>query len=111
MMLNRATSLNTNALAKSHFTRHSTDAEVALALTAGFLPAFRHDETGEVRLCQLADGRIACLHLLDSLPEAWVAERDHQGRPVALIDKVRAGYWRGSEFWTLSDLVHPHLDS
>lgn len=81
------------------------------ALTLGFLPAFRHRELGEVRLCQFSDGRIARKHLLDSLPAHWVAERDENGRPQALIAAVEAGYLRGAEFWRLDDLAHPVLDS
>lgn len=80
------------------------------ALLVGFLPAFRHRQTGEVRLCQLADGRVASVHLLDSLPTDWVAVRDGCGRPAALIAAIEAGYLRGDAFWTLGDLIHPSLD-
>lgn len=81
------------------------------ALVVGFLPAFRHRESGEVRLCQFTDGRIARMHLLDSLPSHWVAERDWDGRPSALVAAIEPGYLRGDEFWRLDDLTHPGLDS
>lgn len=80
------------------------------ALAAGFLPAFQHRGSGEVRLCQLADGRIACMHLLDSLPAGWVSQWDQAGRPVGLVPEVRAGYLRGADFWSLADVRHPALD-
>ena len=83
---------------------------ISPALLIGFLPAFRHQQTGEVHLCQLADGRVAAMHLLDSLPAAWVAVRDGCGRPASLIPAIEAGYLRGEEFWTLGDLIHPGLD-
>ncbi len=79
-------------------------------LVVGFLPAFRHRLSGEVRLCQLTDGRIARVHLLDSMPAHWVAERDWDGRPSALVAAVEPGYLRGDAFWRLEDLAHPGLD-
>ncbi|WPL16257.1 hypothetical protein Thiowin_01210 [Thiorhodovibrio winogradskyi] len=81
------------------------------ALAAGFLPAFRHEVDGQVRLCLTDDGRLASVHLLDSLPTDWVAERDDDGRPMALVDQVSAGYLRGDQFWSLGDLRRPRLDS
>ncbi len=74
-------------------------------LTAGFLPAFRHRETGEVRLCGLLDG-----HLLDDLPDQWVIERDRKGRPSALAHAIEAGFLRGIAFWALGDFSRPTLD-
>lgn len=80
------------------------------ALAAGFLPAFRHEGDGQVRLCLLEDGHLAGLHVLDSLPADWVAERDETGRPLVLVDQVSAGYLRGAEFWSIGDLRRPRLD-
>lgn len=80
------------------------------ALVSGFLPAFRHLETGEIRLCQLADGRISRRHLLDSLPDDWILERDARGRPAALVSEVEPGFLRGIQFWTLQNLANPRLD-
>lgn len=79
-------------------------------LVSGFLPAFRHLETGEIRLCQLADGRLSRRHLLDSLPEDWILERDASGRPAALVSEVEPGFLRGIQFWTLQNLANPRLD-
>lgn len=81
------------------------------AYAAGFLPAFRHESDGQVRLCLTDDGRLSSVHLLDSLPADWVAERDQDGRPMALVDQVSAGYLRGDQFWSLGDLRRPKLDS
>lgn len=80
------------------------------ALLVGFLPAFRHQQTGEVHLCQVADGGVAAMHLLDSLPADWVVVRDGGGRPTVLIAAIEAGYLRGDAFWTLGDLIHPELE-
>ncbi|SDX73310.1 hypothetical protein SAMN05421644_11137 [Allochromatium warmingii] len=81
-----------------------------IRLMSGFLPAFRHLETGEIRLCQLADGRIARRHLLDSLPDDWILERDASGRPAALVSEIEPGFLRGIQFWTLQNLANPRLD-
>ncbi|NEV60478.1 hypothetical protein [Thiorhodococcus minor] len=79
-------------------------------LMTGFLPAFRHLETGEVRLCRMKDGQIAREHLLDGLPSHWVIDRDPKGRASELVYAVEPGFMRGSEFWTLADFSHPLLD-
>ncbi|MTW20949.1 hypothetical protein [Allochromatium palmeri] len=79
-------------------------------LVSGFLPAFRHLATGEIRLCQLADGRISVRHLLDSLPDDWIQERDSSGRPATLVSDIEPGFLRGIQFWTLENLAHPALD-
>ncbi len=106
--------MNLRIVARSTTRCERTTAPSALIsaeLTAGFLPAFQHQDTGEVRLCLLDDGRIAPLHVLDSLPSAWVACRDADGRPSALIGQINAGYLRGSEFWSLHDIRIPRHDA
>jgi len=80
------------------------------ALILGFLPAFRNRDSGEVRLCRGADGRLAHQHQFDALPASWIAERDEDGCSIALVAAVEAGYWRGDGFWRLIDLLHPNLD-
>ncbi len=79
-------------------------------LTRGFMPAFRHLRTGEIRLCRFTDGQLARAHLLDTLPDDWIEERDPEGRPASLISEVEPGFLRGIQFWTLDNLVHPRLD-
>jgi hypothetical protein len=80
-------------------------------LMTGFSPAFRHLETGEVRLCRMRDGRLSREHLLDGLPDHWVLDRDSRGRPAALASEIEPGFLRGIEFWTLDDFTHPALDA
>lgn len=104
-MLERGTTLSSPAVKAP-----APQARVSADLIVGFLPAFRHRDSGEVRLCQLPDGGLAREHLLDSLPAHWVAERDWDGRPTALVAAVEPGYLRGPEFWRLRDLAQPHLD-
>lgn len=105
MMLERGVSVSLSAK-----TAQGPKNRLSPALIVGFLPAFRHQGSGEVRLCQFTDGRIARVHLLDSLPSHWVAERDWDGRPSALVAAVEPGYLRGAEFWRLEDFTHPGLD-
>lgn len=82
----------------------------ASGLVRGFLPAFRHIETGEIRLCRQADGCLSRHHLLDSLPDDWILERDAGGRPATLVSQVEPGFLRGIQFWTLQNLANPRLD-
>lgn len=76
----------------------------------GFTPAFRHRETGEIRLCRMTDGQMARYHRLDSLPREWIHEWDPDGRATTLVPTVQAGYLRGHEFWSLADMARPALD-
>ena len=43
---------------------------------AFFVPAFKNALTGEVALSRFRDGRIAPCHLIDGLPDEWIAARD-----------------------------------
>ncbi|WP_018868530.1 MULTISPECIES: hypothetical protein [unclassified Thioalkalivibrio] len=79
--------------------------------TAGWLPAFRHRGTGEVHASHLEDGRLACTHILDTLPAGWIADRDAEGRPGALVADIQAGYLRGSRFYTLAELLRYPSDA
>jgi len=103
------------ASARSDMTAESIPSVQSLAFTpnlsVGFMPAFRHQGSGEVRLCQFSDGSISTIHVLDFLPEDWVMERDAEGRPLALVGAIEAGFLRGADFWSLGDLLHPRLDS
>ncbi len=70
---------------------------------AGFLPAFRNDETGEVALARFADGRRAPMHLLVALPEAWAAARNARGQICAVVRSVVAGFVRDGQFYTRAE--------
>ncbi|WP_019571423.1 hypothetical protein [Thioalkalivibrio sp. ALMg3] len=79
--------------------------------TAGWLPAFRDRRTGAVHASHLDDGRLACTHILDTVPAPWVAERDSKGRPTALTADIQAGYLRGDRFFTLAELLRYPSDA
>lgn len=68
--------------------------------SAGFLPAFYDCATGRAVLARFADGRPAPMHLLDGLPDEWVAERDAAGRVSAIKNSVIAGFVRDGFFYT-----------
>jgi hypothetical protein len=67
---------------------------------SGFRPAFYDLATGRAALARFADGRPAPMHLLDGLPDAWVAERDASGRITAIKETVIAGFIRDGFFYT-----------
>lgn len=71
----------------------------------GLLPAFRDPVTGETHAAVNEDGSLSPIHLLDGLPNTWVAERDASGRPVALRHGIVAGFLRGSRFLTCKELT------
>lgn len=66
----------------------------------GFRPAFRHTGTGRVVISCFADGNPAPLHVLDGLPEDWVAERDAHGQVCRTVPAVEAGFERGGRFFS-----------
>ncbi|UCE77749.1 MAG: hypothetical protein JSU62_06160 [Gammaproteobacteria bacterium] len=67
---------------------------------SGFRPAFYDPATGRAELARFADGRPAPMHLLDGLPEEWVAQRDNSGHIAAIKPTVIAGFIRGGFFYT-----------
>ena len=68
--------------------------------SSGFLPAFYDVASGRAEIARFADGRPAPMHVLDGLPEEWVAERDAAGRVRAIKSSVISGFIRGAYFYT-----------
>lgn len=66
----------------------------------GFLPAFRDSVTGKVYPSRHADGRPACVHLLEGLPADLVMERDAGGKVHAVKGSLEPGFTRGGYFYT-----------
>ena len=68
-----------------------------------FVPAFRNEETGEIAVARFADGRIAPMHLIINLPEAWATARNARGQISAVLDCVIAGFVRDGQFFTRAE--------
>jgi hypothetical protein len=66
----------------------------------GFVPAFCDCATGHIYRSCFANGCPAPIHLLDGLPDELVLARNAQGRPVALLPSVIAGFIRDHDFYT-----------
>lgn len=71
----------------------------------GFLPAFRDPSNGETHLAVNEDGTPSPIHVLDGLPEAWVAERDELGRVIELRDGIVPGFLRDGRFFSYRELM------
>jgi len=67
---------------------------------AGFLPGYCNITTGEAVVSCFADGSPSPVHLLEGLPDAWVAERDASGRVRQTVPMVVAGFIRDGSFYT-----------
>ena len=80
-------------------------------ISFGFLPAFRHSDTGETHLSVYDDGAIAAVHLLDHLPMAWVNEWDDEGRAQSLVQNIMPGFMRNGHFYTLLQIRQFRYDS
>lgn len=67
---------------------------------AGFAPAYRDSESGEVALSRFADGTLAPVHVLEGLPTDWVLARDGDGCVIRVRATVEAGFVRDGRFYT-----------
>lgn len=95
-----AVSLSTRALSQQNHVYRETGGVSEGNRDQGFTPAFLDQSTGITWLSQFADGRVAPLHVLDSLPEELVAERGINGHVKTARDCVIAGFVRGGLFYT-----------
>lgn len=71
----------------------------------GFKPGYRNSATGEQALSCFADGSAAPIHLLDGLPEAWVAERDSDGHVTRTCPDLISGFIRDGRFYTRDEVI------
>lgn len=67
---------------------------------AGFAPAYRDRDSGEVVLSRFADGTLAPVHVLEGLPAEWVLARDADGCVTRVRAAVEAGFVRDGRFYT-----------
>ncbi len=67
---------------------------------ARFVPAFQDAHTGQVEISRFRDGRPAPFHLIDGLPEDWIAKRDVTGRVVQIKGSIISGFVRFGVFFT-----------
>jgi hypothetical protein len=72
----------------------------------GFVPAYRNDATGEQVVSRYANGSPAPIHLLDGLPDAWIAERDAEGHVVRTCPGLVSGFIRDGRFYTREEAMY-----
>ncbi len=72
---------------------------------SGFVPAYQDSMSGRVEVSRFANGRPAPLHLLDGLPEDWVASRDNKGHVLELRAGIIAGFLRCNRFYTRDEAI------
>jgi hypothetical protein len=67
---------------------------------AGFMPAYKNMRTGVAVVSRFADGSPAPVHVLEGLPDDWVASRDGRGNVRRVFSSVIAGFVRDGTFFT-----------
>ncbi len=67
---------------------------------AGFIPAYLNTATGEALASRFGDGRPAPVHILDGLPDNWVAGRNARGCVTRTKSDIIAGFLRDGRFFT-----------
>ena len=72
----------------------------------GFIPAYFNEISGVSIESRFADGRPAPVHILDGLPEEWVALRDPYGRVTRTQPGIVAGFLRDGQFYTREQAAH-----
>ena len=77
----------------------------------GFMPAFQDVLTEETHLATYEDGTPAVLHVLDGLPEGWIAEWGEDGRADSVRTGVIAGFMRGGCFFTIDEIMNSLCDA
>ena len=77
----------------------------------GFVPAFMDIHTSETHLSSYKNGEPAVMHILDGLPNYWVAEWGQDGRASALKLGVIAGFMRSGKFYTLNEIMNNLCDA
>jgi hypothetical protein len=92
--------LTRNRLRRENLAFSGTGGVSAGSRSGRFAPAFRDDTSGRVAISSYADGTPAPMHLMEGLPEEWIAARDEHGRPCALQPGIVAGFVRDGEFYT-----------
>ena len=68
--------------------------------SSGFIPAYLNTASGERVPSRFADGSLAPVHVLDGLPESWIAARDADGRVTRTRPGIIAGFLRDGCFFT-----------
>ncbi|MBS1202356.1 MAG: hypothetical protein H6R22_865 [Chromatiaceae bacterium] len=68
--------------------------------SSGFTPGYLNTATGERVPSRFADGSLAPVHLLDGLPESWVAGRNDDGHVTRTRPGIIAGFLRDGRFFT-----------
>ncbi len=71
----------------------------------GFLPAFRDEDTGRVELARFEDGRLAPMHVISGLPEAWAEEHDSNGVILAVKASIVSGFCKDGHFYTRDEAI------
>ncbi len=71
----------------------------------GFVPGFQDLSTGKTEISRFANGEPAPIHMLDGLPEDWVASRDDDGHVASTKNGIIAGFIRSGKFFTREDVL------
>lgn len=66
----------------------------------GVVPGYLNCVAGKRTIARFADGQGAPVHVLDGLPDDWIAERDCHGRPVRTHPGIVASFSHGGPFLT-----------
>ena len=71
----------------------------------GFRPAFLDRSSGRCCISRFADGRPAPIHMLEGLPEDWVAERTAEGQAIRAHCHVVSGFLSNGLFYTREEVT------
>lgn len=67
---------------------------------AEFIPAFKDSLTGRTERSRFRDGRPAPFHLIDGLPDDWLAVQEDSGSAFGVKETIVCGFLRLGRFYT-----------
>ena len=97
------TVLDADLLRQQNRTFAGTNGVSANARRQGFVPGYLDTRSGTAVESRFSDGRPAPVHVLEGLPDEWVAERNANGLAIRARRGIVAGFIRQGRFFSRSD--------
>jgi len=92
--------MSCHELAQQNLMFHGTGSTGPQSRSYGFNPAFLDEKTKTVYLARYPDGRIAPMHISNSLPDKLLAQKNVCGVVVSGTEEVTAGFTKDGLFYT-----------
>lgn len=93
-------SLDARVLRRQNRVHAGTAGVSANNRSAGFIPGFLDTRSGVAVPSRFANGLPAPMHVLEGLPDEWIAERNTEGLATRACQGIVAGFLRFGRFYS-----------